>query len=363
MSADGIGLHRLLADWHNPPDECCGKWTADGKYFLFQSKGQIWTLPQESGFLRSAPKPVQLSASPMTLTSPLSSKDGKKIFLIGRTYRGELMRYGSKAGQFAPFLGGISAEYVAFSNDGQWVAYVTYRDGALWRSRLDGSDRLQLTFPPMYPLLPRWSPDGKRIIFFEFSVSSDKPARMYEVSTEGGSPRQLLPDDRSQQLDPNWSPDGSKIIFAGESNNSASSIRILDVASGQISTLAGSQGFYSPRWSPNGRYVAAFSADSKNLVLFDFENRQWRNLASGTLGWINWSHDSQYLYVMDYSGQEAVVRVRISDHQAVKVADLKKFATTGRYGGSLALAPDDSALLLRDTGAQDVYSVDWQSLQ
>jgi len=66
---------------------------------------------------------------------------------------------------------------------------------------------------------------------------------------------------------------------------------------------------------------------------------------------------------MDYSGQEAVVRIRISDHQAEKVADLKKFATTGRYGGSLALAPDDSALLLRDTGAQDVYSVDWQSPQ
>jgi serine/threonine protein kinase len=363
VSADGIGLHRLLAGWHNPPDECCGKWTADGKYFLFQSKGQIWTLPQERGFLRSAPKPVQLSASPMTLTSPLSSKDGKKVFLIGRMYRGELMRYDSKAGEFAPFLAGISAEYVAFSNDGQWVAYVTYRDGALWRSRLDGSDRLQLTFPPMYPLLPRWSPNGERIIFFEFSVSSDKPARMYEVSTEGGSPRQLLPDDGSQQLDPNWSPDGSKIIFAGESNNSASSIRILDVARGQISTLAGSQGFYSPRWSPNGRYVAAFSADSKNLVLFDFENRQWTKLASGTLGWINWSHDSQYLYVMDYSGQEAVVRIRIRDHQAEKVADLKKFATTGRYGGSLALAPDDSALLLRDTGAQDVYSVDWQSPQ
>jgi len=155
----------------------------------------------------------------------------------------------------------------------------------------------------------------------------------------------------------------AKSIFAGESNNSASSIRILDVASGQISTLASSQGFYSPRWSPNGRYVAAFSADSKNLVLFDFENRQWTKLASGTLGWINWSHDSQYLYLMDYSGQEAVVRIRISDHQAEKVADLKKFATTGRYGGSLALAPDDSALLLRDTGAQDVYSVDWQSPQ
>ena len=32
---------------------------------------------------------------------------------------------------------------------------------------------------------------------------------------------------------------------------------------------------------------------------------------------------------------------------------------TGRFGGSLALMPDDSPLLLRDDGTQDVYAVDW----
>jgi hypothetical protein len=56
-----------------------------------------------------------------------------------------------------------------------------------------------------------------------------------------------------------------------------------------------------------------------------------------------------------------VVRIRISDRKTEQVADLKNFATTGRYGGGLALAPDDSPLLLRDTGTQDVYSVDWET--
>ena len=32
VSVDGTALHPLLPGWHNPPDECCGKWTADGKY-------------------------------------------------------------------------------------------------------------------------------------------------------------------------------------------------------------------------------------------------------------------------------------------------------------------------------------------
>jgi len=211
----------------------------------------------------------------------------------------------------------------------------------------------------MYPVLPRWSPDGKKIIFFEFALSAEKPARMYEVAPEGGSPRLLLPDDHTQQLDPNWSPDGSRIIFAGESNDPASAIHVLDVASHQISSLPGSQGLYSPRWSPDGRYISAFSADSKTLLLFDSQAQKWTELASGSLGWLNWSRDGQYVYVLDFAGKSAVVRIRISDHKTEPVADLTNFVSAGRYGGSLALTPDDSPLLLRDTGSQDVYSVDW----
>jgi serine/threonine protein kinase/Tol biopolymer transport system component len=360
VSVSGTDLHRLLAGWHDPPDECCGKWTPDGKYFVFQSSRQIWALPKMDGFLRSEPKPVQLTFSPLSLSAPLPSKDGKKLFMIGQSYRGELMRYDAKSSQFSPFLGGISAEYVAFSKDGQWVTYVSYREGTLWRSRLDGSERLQLTYAPMSPVLPRWSPDGKHIIFFEFALSADKPARIYEVSPDGGAPRLLLPDDHAQQLDPNWSPDGSKIVFAGESNDPISAIRILDVANRQTSSLPESQGLYSPRWSPDGRYISAFSADSKTLLLFDSRTQKWAELANGSLSWLNWSHDGQYVYVLDYRGKVAVVRIRVSDHKTEQVVDLKNFATTGRYGGCLTLTPDDSPLLLRDTGTQDVYSVDWE---
>jgi Tol biopolymer transport system component len=361
VSVAGTNLRRLFAGWHDPPDECCGKWTADGKYFVFQSKDQIWALPQKASFLHSEPKPVPLTSSPMSLSAPLPSKDGKRLFVIGQTYRGDLMRYDSKSGQFSPSLGGISAEYVAFSKDGQWVAYVSYRDGTLWRSRLDGSERLQVTYSPLYAVLPRWSPDGKTIIFFEFALSPDKPARIYEVSPAGGSPRQLMPDDRGQQLDPNWSPDGSKIAYGGESNDAASAIRVLDVATHQVSSLPDSQGLFSPRWSPNDRYISAFSADSIRLLLFDFRTRKWTELAEGSLGWLNWSKDGQYVYALDYTGKGAVIRIRISDHKTEEVVDLKDFISAGRYGGSLALAPDDSPLPLRDTGTLDVYALDWEA--
>jgi Tol biopolymer transport system component len=295
------------------------------------------------------------------LSSPLPSKDGKKLFVIGETYRGELTRYDTKSRQFLPFLGGISAEYVDFSRNGEWVAYVSYREGTLWRSKTDGSDRVQLTYPPLYAMLPRWSPDGKNIVFFEFWSSSDKPARMYEVSVDGGSPRELIPEDRGQQLDPNWSPDGSKIVYGGQSNDAASAIRILDVATRQATVLPGSQGLYSPRWSPTGKYISAFSADSTKLLLFDFQTQKWTDLAEGSFSWQNLSKDGQYVYVLDSRGGSTVVRISIRDHKTERVADLKNFLIAGRYGGSLALAPDDSPLLLRDAGTQDVFALDWES--
>ncbi len=359
VASYGAGLHRLFAGWHNPPNECCGRWTPDGNFFVFQSQDQIWALPKNRRLFRGDPQPVQLTSSPLSLSLPLPSKDGKKLFMLGRVYRGELTRYDAKAKQFVPFLEGISAEFVDFSKDGQWVTYVSYRDGALWRSKLDGSERLQLTYPPMYPVLPRWSPDGKEIIFFEFALSVHKPARMYEISPEGGTPQLILPEDQSQQLDPNWSPDGTKIIFAGESNDPSSVIHILDLANKKVSDVPGSQGLYSPRWSPDGHFLAAFSEDSRTVLLFDFSAQKWTPLATGSLGWLCWSHDARYVYVLDFSAKEAVVRIDVRDHKTEPVADLTNMITTGRYGAALALAPDDSPLMLRDTGSQDVYAVDW----
>ena len=365
-SVTGKSPHQLFTGWHDPPDECCGHWTADGKYFIFASQGQIFALPQVRAFLQPAPKPVQLTSSPMTLSSPIPAHDGKKVFVVGRTYRGELTRYDAKSGQFVPFLGGISAEYLDFSRDGQWVTYTAYPEGTVWRSKLDGSQRVQLTYPPLYAVMPRWSPDGKSIIFFEFPSSATKPARMYEVPAGGGVARPLLADDPHHQQDPNWSPDGSKIIFAGDAKDaanagSAPTIRVLDLATRQVAAVPGSQGLFSPRWSPDGKHISAISSDSTRLMLFDMQTQTWSELMQGSMGWVNWAHDGQSIYVLDFTGVGAVLNIRINDKKLTRVADLKNLIITGHFGGGLSISPDDSPLLLRDTGTQDVFALDWQA--
>ena len=358
VSAQGTNLRPLFPGWHNPPDECCGKWTADGKYFVFESQGQIWTLSERRAFLQqSARRPIQLTSSPLHLFTPIPSKDGKKLFVVGRTYRGELESRESRSGEFTPFLSGISAEDVAFSKDGQWVAYVSYPEGILWRSNRDGTGKIQLSSPPLLAASPRWSPDSKQIAFYEYSFG--KRRKLYLVSANGGSPQQLLPEDPDPQTDPDWSPDGHEILLSGESDDPNVAIRVLDLHTNHISTVAGSDGLYSARWSPDGRYIVAMPSDSLSLMLFDFQTQKWSQLVKVRAAFPNWSRDGQYIYFLRWLDNPAALRVRITDQKVEQVADLANLPTTGNIGPWLGLDPDDSLLLLRDIGTQDVYSVDW----
>jgi DNA-binding winged helix-turn-helix (wHTH) protein/Tol biopolymer transport system component len=260
MSRDGSGLHPLLPDWHPASWQCYGRWTRDGRFFVFLLQeplpffyptipaAQLWVLDERRGkFRRERAEPVQLTSGPIRWSVPIPSKDGKKIFARGVILRGELVRYDAQSHQFEPYMAGISAEHVAFSPDGKFVAYVTFPEGILWRANRDGSNPVQLSEPPMYPLNPRWSPDGTKILFY------DDRSVSYIISSEGGTPRLLLPQEKEAQSDPNWSPDGRKIVFG--SMGSKAIIRILDLPNGQITDIPGSQGRWSPRWSPDGRYI------------------------------------------------------------------------------------------------------------
>jgi len=238
VSTKDSKLQPLIADWPNTTNECCGRWTADGKYFIFQSGGQLWALPEDGSLFHRKQKAVQLTSSPMQLQSPLPSKDGKKLFLVGMTFRGELTSFDPKTGNGSLFLGGISADWMEASRDGKQVVYVSYPQGDLWKSNIDGTDRVQLTFGKIKPVLPRWSPDGQTILFFDFPGGPRHPGKLYVMPSAGGAPRELLPSDTENEQDPTWSADGKRIAFGGDANDANSiagpAIRILTVESGQV---------------------------------------------------------------------------------------------------------------------------------
>jgi serine/threonine protein kinase/Tol biopolymer transport system component len=357
-TVDGKISRPLLPGWHNPPAECCGVWTADGKHFLFSSQGSIWELPDKSGVFRTGKnEPTQLTSGPLALFSPLPGRDGKRLFVVGRRPRGELVRQNAGSDHLAPFLSGISAEHLSFSQDGQQVAYVSFPDGILWRSKADGTERLQLSNPPLYASLPRWSPDGKQIVFF--SVTSGKAPRIYVVSAAGDTPQELLPDDDHPQADAYWSPDGAALVFGSPFASSSKGIRVFDLKTRAITTLPDSQDLFSPRWSPDGRYIAAVRWNSQSLLLFDRNKKKWSEVGQGrNVSFPNWSHDGKYIYFLSWPENPGVFRVRIADSDIQRVLNLQDFQPTGYWEDWLGLDPQDNPLLLRDTGLQDVYAFD-----
>ena len=120
----GQGARPLLAPDNEGVSECCGSWTPDGKYFIFEStregRSEIYALDANKQ------KPMQLTSGQMNSLSPLVSTSGKNLYVLGQQSRGELSRYDSQAGQFIPYLSGISAEFVDFSKDRLWLTYVNF---------------------------------------------------------------------------------------------------------------------------------------------------------------------------------------------------------------------------------------------
>jgi WD40 repeat protein len=118
---------------------------------------------------------------------------------------------------------------------------------------------------------------------------------------------------------------------------------------------------FSPHWSPDGRYIAALHADALGSMLFDFKTRKWTELESIDAAFPNWSRDSNYLYFLSSGNDAAIYRVRISDRKLGKVVSLKGVRLTiGEVGTWCGLGPDDSPLVLRDVGSQEIYALDLQ---
>jgi eukaryotic-like serine/threonine-protein kinase len=354
ISSSGSDLHPLFPAWK--ADLCCGQWSADGAQFYFIADDQLWVRDERRAFLRHSPaQPTQLTSGPIQWGDLAPSKDGKTLFVTGVVQHGELIRFDSQTKQFQPYLAGLSADGVAFSKDGQDIAYVSYPDDILWKAKADGSDRVQLSSAPLEPVLPTWSPDGTQILFLDGS-SRDS----YIVSSQGGSPRRLFPEGHGPQTDPNWSPDGRKIVFSNSRPGGAdpnSDIRVLDLDTHRIMALPGSVGLFSPRWSPDGRSIAAVRMNSTVLNIFDIKTQHWSTPYKGLVSYLAWSKDSRSIYFWDFQGAPGVLRVRVSDGAAERIVDLKGLHFASNAGMWMGLDRTEAPLFLRDLGSQDVYAL------
>jgi hypothetical protein len=115
------------------------------------------------------------------------------------------------------------------------------------------------------------------------------------------------------------------------------------------------------------RYIAAVreGEDSRTLLLFDIATSKWQELLRMKGGQPSFSHDGKYLYFDSFSNDPAIFRLGIGDRRLERLVSLKDVRRARRHYGShptwFGLAPDDSPLLLRDIGTQEVYALDWEA--
>ena len=361
IGRNGHNLHPLLG---GRKDVFGGDWSSDGKYYFFTSwdgdRMSLWAVSEAQHWWKKNTVPQQLTFGPMSIGTPAVSNDGKQLYAVGSERHGELSIYDGKSGKFVPYLSGASICYVDFSRDGQWIAYVSYPEGTLWRSRIDGSEKRQLTSPPLAVINPRWSPDGKLIAFTDYSngdrsqMTMDSPRRVYVISADGGGPALLL---AGQFVDPTWSPDGNSIAA-----NGATEVRILDLQTQTLTKVPGSEGKWSPRWSPDGKYLVALGSPTQKLMLFTFATKTWEELDSGDHKWPSWSPDSKFVYASSQDN-DSPIRVAIPDHKKEKIATLQGFRATAYFFDRwndrwIGFTPDGRPIVLRDTGIQELYAFD-----
>ena len=374
ISSDGGNAREILPHMRDSARKYCGRWTPDGAFYIFlsaktrRSGFQIWALDERRSGLRSLNKePVQLTSGPNSWYLPVSSPDARTLYAPSENRQGELVRFAAATGQFQAYLGGISAEWVDFSPNGSYAAYVSYPDSTLWRVNRNGSGRIQLaSLPPeAYARGLHWSADGRQIAFSE-NVGIGKEA-IYVIPAEGGTPMRLLPEVKESQSGPAWSPDGKRLAYwvNNSEETTTSDIRIVDLASRQITHLPPApKNAKWPEWSPNGRYIAC-NTDWLNsaqfaIEIFDTKTQRWRVFPQPSPpNYPTWSHDNRFVYFLrTHDAEPGVYRVSILDGRTERVVDLKGFSTAGTLRRSwFGLDPDGAPLLLRDVGTFEVYAL------
>jgi eukaryotic-like serine/threonine-protein kinase len=356
IGSDGSKAHPLQLEWPANANQEAGQWTPDGRHFIFMSdvegRSNVYEVVRPRWFeFWKKPRAAMLTGNQIDIEASVPSRDAKTLFDLGRLDQGAMQVFDPKTESMAPFLDGVSALSFVISPDRQWMVYSEYPTGYLWKSRLDGSERLQLTSAPGY--YQQWSPDGKWVVYSDWH-------KLYMVPANGGAPEKLIQTGEFE-VAPSWSPDGKSIMFSYyDFTDEPIGVYVLDLASRKVSAMAGAERYYVASWSPDGKYIVAMARDPSRMMLYNAATKEWKELKRLDVPWGYWiwSSDSKSIYMAVISGQDSIFKLTVPDGAWQKIVGLKSVSSRGS-DGFISLSADGQPVIMSHTGVAQIYALRW----
>ena len=358
LGADASNPHALPLGWPEKTKESAGQWTPDGRHFVFLSDREgptnIYELvsPPWYAFWRK-PAPVRLTGNQIDILALAPSHDSRRLFALGRMDQGLMQVFDPHTRKFVPFLDGIAARDFIISPDRQSMIYADYPSGHLWRSKLDGSNAVQLT--GSYAAMEQWSPDGKSIVYSDWH-------RVYLLSADGGAPQPLVPSG-DNQVAPTWTPDGKSVAFNlyPLPNVAPSAIQLVDLASHNVSEMPDTVGFYFPSWSPDGKYMVAMALHPSRMMLYSAEKKTWRELRRFDVPWgyFTWARDGKALYMALVDEQKGMYRLSVPQGKWEKMGGMERIDARD-LDSFVSLTAEGEPAIMSHTGIAQVYALHWK---
>lgn len=242
-----------------------------------------------------------------------SKRDGNwEIYIMRADGSGKARLTNSKENDTSPALspGGRRVLWVAGGKGGDAEGGSEY-GGQIWIMNLDGTRKKCLTPKGKIEDAPRFSFDGKKIVF---SSGVSENHDIWTMNTDG-SRRRRLTNKQSDNTYPAWSPDGRKIVF--ESNRTGQYEIFSMDADGKNQKRLTKIGNWAgmPQYSPDGKTIASSASRAADTAI--------------------------YLMNADGSGQRQITRGQFDD----------------RFSG---FSPDGKRLVFRSrrNDNYDIYSMD-----
>ncbi len=212
---------------------------SDGNRAVFEARGDIFTVPKESGPTRNITQTQGIRE-----TKPAWSPNGK---------------------------------YIAYLSDktGEYEIYIREQDGSGEEERITSDGEC-------YRFSMQWSPDSKKILY------TDIKNRLYYVDIEKKKPILVDQSDISNIHAYEWSPDSKWVMYTKNADHYYESIYLYNIENENRQVITDDfNDDVNPVFDPDGKYLYFLSARSFNPIFSRFEhqfiNRNMHNIMLVTL--------------------------------------------------------------------------------